>query len=282
LGFVLDGWLYGYLYYEPTNPQPRYDIAFALYEPGDGWFLAGFYINAEFVADGAPTNKNILAQKAHDLRLLEDAHSLGREYAGMSDAERITKLRKAAIDYKWRVRPKNAIGLKTPIRIPDTIFVPRTYRYRRPAIITASVFHAIRQLTYSLRTDEQPPLNDLDYFEGDSFEIGHKKKERNRELVKAAKARFIRKHGRLFCEVCSFDFEREYDARGRNFIEAHHIAPVSKMQGRTAVKVDELAMVCANCHRMIHRKEPALTLERLKEIYVNRSSVNGALSKRRG
>jgi predicted HNH restriction endonuclease len=244
--------------------------------------LAGFYINAEFVVGGAPTNNSILAQKAHHLQLLEDAHSLGREYIGMSDAERITKLRKAATDYKWRVRPKNAIALKTPIRIPDTIFVPRTYRYRRPAIITASAFDAIRQLTYSHRTDEQPLVDDLDYFEGDLFEKIHKTRERNRELVKAAKARFIRKHGRLFCEVCYFDFENKYGARGRNFIEAHHTTPVGEMQGRTAVRVEELAMVCANCHRMIHRKESALTVERLKEICVDRSNMNGAASKKRG
>ena len=47
------------------------------------------------------------------------------------------------------------------------------------------------------------------------------------------------------------------------FIEAHHTIPVSDLQKGSKSSVDDLAMLCANCHRMIHRGEKTLTIEEL-------------------
>jgi hypothetical protein len=267
--FAVNNWLYGYLYYEPANPTDTYNIAFASYEPGDSWYLAGFYLNAEFVASGSPISTKVLSLKARHLRLLEAADSLGNEYGGLTDAKLLAKLRNDARLYKWRVRPKNVIVLQTPLPISATVFAPRAHRYRRPENITTSEFGALRQLALPKQhsSRKQAPLDDQDYFEGDEYETTHKKKERSRDLVKAAKARFIRMHGRLFCEVCSFDFEKKYGVTGRNFIEAHHTVPIGKLKVRTAVKIEELAMLCSNCHRMMHRKqERLLKLKQLKAL----------------
>jgi hypothetical protein len=103
------------------------------------------------------------------------------------------------------------------------------------------------------------------------FEEGRKKllshtrleKVRNSALVRAAKRLFKAKHGHLYCEVCAFDFDKAYGARGKNFIEAHHNIPVSEITRSTKVTVDNLTMLCSNCHRMIHRR-PWLTVDGLK------------------
>jgi 5-methylcytosine-specific restriction protein A len=100
---------------------------------------------------------------------------------------------------------------------------------------------------------------DLDAFrsEEEFFEEGKQKKrftnyyERNPKLRTAA----IQYHGTR-CMACGFDFEKVYGKHGTGYIEVHHLLPVSSLKMKT--KVDpktDMAVVCSNCHRMIHRKK---------------------------
>ena len=113
-----------------------------------------------------------------------------------------------------------------------------------------------------------------EYPEGKIAFVLHKKRERNPKLIKEAKELFIRKHGRLFCEVCNFDFKTVYGDRGHDFIEGHHKKLVSELKEGEKTKIEDIAMLCSNCHRMIHRKE-LVTVEKLTElIRQNNSNVN--------
>jgi hypothetical protein len=94
----------------------------------------------------------------------------------------------------------------------------------------------------------------------------HFQRERNQVLVSWAKSCFKEMHGRLFCEVCGFDFSEQYGALGEDFIEAHHREPLSQSDDAVKTSVDDLAMVCANCHRMLHRQKLLLRVEDLKRI----------------
>ncbi len=80
----------------------------------------------------------------------------------------------------------------------------------------------------------------------------HKFYERNRKVVEQKK-RIAIQNGNLCCEICKFDFEKTYSIVGRNFIECHHKVPISS-GGIVITTVDSLALVCANCHRMLHRR----------------------------
>jgi len=92
----------------------------------------------------------------------------------------------------------------------------------------------------------------------------HIQRERNQALVTTAKQRFKAEHGRLFCEVCGFDFAETYGALGDSYIEAHHRIPFAELNDVVETAVADLAMVCANCHRMLHRTKPWLTIDELK------------------
>ncbi|MER6880286.1 HNH endonuclease [Streptomyces althioticus] len=59
----------------------------------------------------------------------------------------------------------------------------------------------------------------------------------------------------LRCEVCEFDFARTYGGLGDGYIEVHHITPLH-VSGVRETKLDDLACLCANCHRMCHRIRP--------------------------
>jgi 5-methylcytosine-specific restriction endonuclease McrA len=108
--------------------------------------------------------------------------------------------------------------------------------------------------------------------EGKEKERLHRIRERNNQAVLEAKREFKSKHGRLFCEACGFDFEETYGTIGKDFIEAHHTIPVSEMMEGHETKIDDLIMLCANCHRMAHRKRPWLTKRQLTTELIDKTT----------
>ncbi|PFO12732.1 hypothetical protein COJ70_24280 [Priestia megaterium] len=95
----------------------------------------------------------------------------------------------------------------------------------------------------------------------------HLIRERNPKVIKTAKNKFKEKHGRVFCEVCNFDFEKHYGEIGEDYIEGHHIKPVSELKEGEETKIEDIKLVCSNCHRMLHRKRPWLKVEELKKLF---------------
>lgn len=66
------------------------------------------------------------------------------------------------------------------------------------------------------------------------------------------------------CMGCGFDFEARYGPIASGFIEVHHTTPVSKLgAGYIIDPAKDLIPLCSNCHAMVHRISPPLTLEQL-------------------
>ena len=105
--------------------------------------------------------------------------------------------------------------------------------------------------------------------EGQVLSRVHRFRERNPKLIKKKKAEFKRKFGSLYCECCKFDFGKVYGSHGKDFIECHHINPLSELQENGVTKLSDLAMLCSNCHRMIHKSRPWISLEYLRKILHN-------------
>ncbi len=83
-------------------------------------------------------------------------------------------------------------------------------------------------------------------------------RERNPKL-RSMKIQHVQRMGApLQCEVCSFDFVKTYGELGKDYIEVHHVTPLHAI-GVRETKLDELACLCANCHRMCHRAGPGET-----------------------
>lgn len=94
----------------------------------------------------------------------------------------------------------------------------------------------------------------------------HLVRERNRSLVESKRKQVFRKFGRLACEACDFDFSMQYGLRGKGFIECHHTKPVGSLSGEQKTHLNDLALVCANCHRIIHRSKPWLSIDGVKAL----------------
>jgi 5-methylcytosine-specific restriction enzyme A len=84
----------------------------------------------------------------------------------------------------------------------------------------------------------------------------------------------IRIHGHR-CVACGFDFGQAYGERGEGYIEVHHLTPLAEVDENHTVNPEtDLAPVCANCHRMIHRRrDSTLSLKELKEIIQVKTTI---------
>jgi 5-methylcytosine-specific restriction protein A len=91
----------------------------------------------------------------------------------------------------------------------------------------------------------------------------HRVRERSRELRWEKITVAMTATGELACEICDFDFAQRYGVRGQGFIECHHIVPLHQA-GATRTRLDDLILICANCHRMIHRGPSWLTPDELR------------------
>ena len=84
--------------------------------------------------------------------------------------------------------------------------------------------------------------------------------------IRKLKVQELSANGRdLSCEVCGFSFREVYGDRGEGYIEIHHIVALSE-SGDTVTSKSDLIGLCANCHRIMHRKKPWLTPNQLKEL----------------
>lgn len=85
--------------------------------------------------------------------------------------------------------------------------------------------------------------------------IAHRTRESKLRRAKILAA-LKQNKGRLVCEVpgCEFDFFKKYGELGYGYAHVHHLRPLGKAAVRGRKNTPrQLAIVCANCHAMIHR-----------------------------
>jgi hypothetical protein len=140
------------------------------------------------------------------------------------------------------------------VKVPEGIAQIPGYRRMRPSAPTVD-------------SAEGDSLGLTDAFEegGVKFQL-HRRKESNRNAVRRKKEIVQDKHGRLICEVCDSDFAQVYGALGAGFAECHQRIPLAGLEENHRTRLSELAIVCSNCHRVLHRSRPMLSVEELRKI----------------
>ncbi|MDP4290188.1 MAG: HNH endonuclease [Bacteroidota bacterium] len=105
----------------------------------------------------------------------------------------------------------------------------------------------------------------IEYFEGKEKLITHKSKERNKELVEQAKKSRLQTDPLLHCDICNIFFIVIYSDMVNGYMDSLYITPISRIAEETLVITSDLVLICSNCHRMLHRVRPWLTIEQLKK-----------------
>ena len=109
------------------------------------------------------------------------------------------------------------------------------------------------------------PTVDIDIHEYEGTEgkkrlLVHLSRERDRKLVLQKKWT----SPSLACEVCGFSFAYVYGKQAAAYGEVHYLVPLAEAIAERKTSLEDLALLCANCHRVVHLKNPPFTLEELK------------------
>ena len=120
----------------------------------------------------------------------------------------------------------------------------------------------VRELIFR-SPDEPPPSGPGQTFpEGALTRVEVNRYERDRRARKTCLS-----HWGYRCSVCDFSFQDCYGPLGEDFIHVHHTIELSLVPPDYQVDpVADLRPVCPNCHAMLHRTRPAMTIDALKKI----------------
>lgn len=110
--------------------------------------------------------------------------------------------------------------------------------------------------------DEEPDLQEAP--EGRLLTRTHRVRERQPKLVKACKKRAKELYGYLACAACGFNFGEVYGDDADHIIDCHHTKPVHTLDEDGKTHIDDLELLCSNCHRVVHSFSPWLSIPELK------------------
>jgi len=116
------------------------------------------------------------------------------------------------------------------------------------------------------------------YGEGSLLTRVHVLRERSTTAALRKKQEVMRSSGCLKCEICGFASCEAYGELGEGFAECHHTVPLASLDQRRRTRMADLAIVCANCHRMLHRGikwRSVLELQSLVRLRQSANSMSG-------
>ena len=103
------------------------------------------------------------------------------------------------------------------------------------------------------------------FLEGSRRDVIQSKIERSGPAREAC----IAAHGTI-CAACGFNFAAVYGSIGNGFIHVHHCDPVS-VGIREVDPVNDMRPLCPNCHAMVHRMDPPLSIAELKQLITGKA-----------
>lgn len=134
----------------------------------------------------------------------------------------------------------------------------------RLATVVAAIRAAVADhaTDHALEGEDDPDFHEAE--EGRVLTKLHRYRERDRKLVTSRKNLALKQAGRLVCEACGFDFSAKYGPSAAGIIDVHHTKPVHTLQPGDKTRLEDLALLCANCHRVVHSKKSWLTIDQVR------------------
>jgi predicted HNH restriction endonuclease len=100
------------------------------------------------------------------------------------------------------------------------------------------------------------------YREGQGLQITVNRYERD-----AAARGACLKHFGTLCQVCGVELSTVYGPIAAGLVHVHHLRPLSQVEGEYEVRPEhDLIPVCPNCHAVVHRRDPPLTPDELRNM----------------
>ena len=151
-----------------------------------------------------------------------------------------------ATEEEYRTSPHISVGKQISVPKPGISAIP------------GYVLVADMEAPFGLDVD----IHTIAATEGRRQLVLHLQRERNQTLVRKKK-----KHAAsLDCEICGFSFGQAYGSNASDYCEVHHLLPWSEVEHTTQTRMEDLAILCANCHRVTHLRNPPYTLEQVRNM----------------
>lgn len=123
---------------------------------------------------------------------------------------------------------------------------------------------------YRPKTAISPPIApdaELSVVEGDPRLFFHLRRERDPKIVRAKLKAALAVNGRIQCEACGFATQVTFPGLSGEVCEVHHRLPLGSASELVETRLEDLALLCANCHRAIHRTNPIMSVEEFRSRY---------------
>lgn len=211
----------------------------------------------------------LLALEVVDRREWRAGNKTTHDFVELSELLRTSNL--ASVDQMDDTfRSPSSVSLKVSNLLGANPHVPGGMRDSKREIALVERFLQNREqmladavaLRARLQADNVAPAKSTDRWDEEELRVATEggpayvltlRRERSRTL-RLSKISAVEEAGLpIECEVCGFDFFRIYGELGRSYIEVHHRTPLH-ISGEVESTLPDLALLCANCHRMIHRR----------------------------
>ena len=243
----IDGWVYGYTQGFPRQDlrdgQP-FDLLFYVYESGCGYRAVGLYLGASFLE---PEEAKKAAKTPGWAMVLERRQDQIKSAYGRKDWERVwSNYSDVPAPFNWRVRPEGVVTLSD-----KPVFTPpyRATRDGTPYYFRGATWEKL--LNVPLSTPDEDGVTTV---EGRVRLVTHRQRERDLARAARVKRHRMKQHGKLTCDACGWNFGARFGKKLADLLEAHHTRPLQDLeQTGEAVKDQDIALLCPNCHRLAHR-----------------------------
>lgn len=233
----------------------------------------------EFRSRGVKRNDDVFVVTVKKGKLFVLARTTVDKYVSQAEIERIVQ--RKVWDADQHILGVNGTPMRFARQVPDEIVANLRFgdnkplKFKSPGVLDHQTLRSpVRKLTQKSAAlldsiVEQEVGNTIDnaqkleitaidddtgYEEGTLSQrlILHRQREQRARKDKIAEV--IHRTGRLVCEVqgCGFDFSKTYGKLGEGYAQVHHLKPLGSQDSQVHTKLTDLAIVCANCHCMIH------------------------------
>ena len=197
----------------------------------------------------------------------------GHRYSNQWEAERLRWYHKTKSRLSWpSVTRLFEPGRRIHVFHRDDNSEPFVYAGLASAVLVADTSPVEVLWEFGTQSPGTPTVHEPEevpsglYPEGAARQVLVNSYERNH----AAREACLQHHGRR-CAVCDFSFFDVYGEVGDGFIHVHHLLPLADVGAMYVVNpIADLRPVCPNCHAMLHRRRPALTVAELRSAMTDR------------
>jgi len=162
----------------------------------------------------------------------------------------------------WRVEPVRSLALAKP----EGVHFPRLGWWRVNdaaaqgwSIADRASAERLTKLNLAIATARKSAQKE-EAKEGEKYRAEATFRKRNRALIEAKKAA---SDGR--CDVCRFRFKDRYGRLMPDCLVAHHVKPIGRRKRSAKTTLEDIALLCPNCHAAVHTEDPPIPLEKIQK-----------------